>query len=413
MTRANANALFAGLKTQQSFNNAIHIQSGDPEDKALISARSKIRAQLRSSFKGIKSYLRRDDIRKVLFVNRGDHFHQQARKLESIDVRFLTQGSHAYGTLIRPAQPQFQEIDLDDGVYVPMPFVEGRPIFSSAGLFEIIQRVLDPLVEREGWHFVRKDTCVRICLPGQNAHIDLPLFAVDINEFVSLANSYKNLKGEGFRKTRNLNEVFDTEARNIRLAEGRILLADREMDWRPSDPKAIHDWFIEHVKIYGNVLRRSCRYIKGWRDETWQDCNLKSLALMVASVDIIKALDLMPSEERDDLIMLRIAEALPDRIRKGHLTWREGQVPIDENWPPEEREQFAVEAEKLAKILHSALEDVYHPEIIVRHLRDVFGERFPDAPESISLSEADQTGEVLETKASTVAMPLVGTSVSA
>lgn len=413
MTRANANALFQGLKSRPSYNKEIHIRPGDEEDKNLRKARAKIRSELRSAFQRIKPYMEQDALRKVLLANRSDQFNQVSKKVTSIDIRFLTQGSHAYGTLIRPAQPPFQEIDLDDGVYVPMPFVDGRPIFSSKGLFEIIQKVLTPLVTRENWSFQRESTCIRICLTGQNAHIDLPLFAVEVNNFNLLVNKFQTLTGKTLRKTENLNLVFDTDAKNLRIEQGYILLADRDEDWRVSDPKAIHDWFISKVDIYGNVLRRASRYIKGWRDEKWQDCKLKSLALMIACVDIFEELGARPSEDRDDLIMLRVAEALPDRIRKGNLIWREGERPVDEKWSPEEKEEFAHEAQKLADKLHSALEDGFNPEIIVDHLRGVFGDRFPNAPESVSIFKADQTAEVLETKAATVAMPLVGTSVSA
>lgn len=413
MTRANANALFQGLKSRPSYNKEIHIRPGDQEDKNLRKARAKIRSELRSAFQRIKPYLEQDALRKVLLANRSDQFNQVSKKVTSIDIRFLTQGSHAYGTLIRPAQPKFQEIDLDDGVYVPIPFVDGRPIFSSEGLFEIIQRALTPLVTRENWSFQRKNTCIRIQLSGQNAHIDLPLFAVETNNFNLLVNKFQTLTGKTLRKTKNLNLVFDNAAKNLRLEQGNIVLADRNTDWQPSDPKALHDWFIEKVEINGPVLKRCCRYMKGWKDETWRDCELKSIALMIACVDILKELGAKPSEDRDDLIMLRVAEALPNRIRKGNLTWHNDLPPVDEKWSPEEKEEFAREAEKLADKLHSALENCFYPEIIIKHLKDAFGDRFPNAPEAVSFLSADQTTEVLETKAATVAMPLVGTSVSA
>jgi hypothetical protein len=413
MTKVNANALFQGLRSKASFTKTITVHSGDPEEAVLLSARADIRAALKQAFANFRPNLLSDDVRKVLLLDRDQSFQKAARSVQSLDIRFLTQGSYAYQTLIRPAKPPRQEIDLDDGVYVPMPFVNGRPLFSSDGLFGVIERALTPLVKAKGWSFQRKSTCIRVCLTGQNAHIDLPLFAVEQSEFQSLSDLYEKQFGRSFRQTDvKLSTLLDTDARKIRLDEKKVLLADRDQDWRHSDPKAIHDWFEDQVRRYGPVLRRACRYLKDWRDELWTSCCLSSLVLMVACVDALAALGSRPAEDRDDLVALQIAKSLPERFRRGGIVWRVGESPLDGDWTPEERERFVEAAEHLSKTMSNALDETFVRDLVISRLQEAFGPRFPNAPESLDISAAGQRAVVLETKAATVAMPVVGTSAS-
>jgi cyclic GMP-AMP synthase len=413
MTLANANALFQGLKSKPSFTNAIHIKVGDNEDKLLLGARNEIRRQIRSAFSEFRKYLKDSERRKELYEDRGLDFKAEGGLLKSVDIRFLTQGSRAYGTLIRPAQPAFQEIDLDDGVYFPMPFVNDRPVFSSKALFKLITDILAPLVEKYGWEIEPKDTCLRVILTNQNAHIDLPLFAVRQASFQLLTDAYEKQTGQSVRKSQNLNDSFDNEARSLRLEQSDILLAHREKDWIPSDPKEIHDWFIDQVARFGQVLRRSIRYSKAWRDNLWAQSDLSSIALMIACRDCIAELGERPASDRDDLMMLRIAERLPDRIRRGNLCWREGGPAVCADWDDGERENMALAMEAFAEALDAALNLSQHPKVVVDRLRATYGERFPDAPESVAIKRAAQTSEVVNTKPTKVSFPLVGTSVSA
>src|SRR4051794_30342060 len=53
----------------------------------------------------------------------------------AIVPRFFTQGSDAYKTLNRPAWMPPQQMDLDDGVYLPMTFVKGAKPSEAASIF--------------------------------------------------------------------------------------------------------------------------------------------------------------------------------------------------------------------------------------------------------------------------------------
>jgi hypothetical protein len=130
-------------------------------------------------------------------------------------------------------------------------------------------------------------------------------------------------------------------------------------------------------------------------------------------VEALASLGERPSENRDDLLLLNVVSQFPEKLASGGLVWRKGERPLDENWTADERKLFAAAAGSFAETLKSALEHKYDREQIVIAIRGELGERFPNAPHAIDITRSGQTAEVLETKATVVAMPTVGTSVSA
>src|SRR3546814_19200383 len=100
-----------------------------------------------------------------------------------VEVKFMTQGSFAYKTINDPPQSR-QEIDLDDGMYVPVEFLDsGEPALVAKLLFDFVVETLKPLALTEGWTGVeRKPNCVRVKLwPG--AHLDIPIYSVPRERF--------------------------------------------------------------------------------------------------------------------------------------------------------------------------------------------------------------------------------------
>lgn len=413
MTLANANSLFQGIFSPPNFNTKIYIKRGDVEDVLLRAARAKVRRVLRSAFSDFERFRRDNQFRSLLLEDRDDEMRKSARNVQKLDVRFLTQGSFAYRTLIRPASRD-EEIDIDDGVYVPMPFRNGRPLFSSNGLFALIETALKPIADVEDWTFVRKDTCIRICLTGRGAHIDLPLYAVDESDFTLLSERFRNIHDKGFREVANVEALLHDAAgrRNFRLPSQSLMLADRELDWRYSDPKGLQDWFEGEVDKLGEALRRVCRYGKAWRDHSIGECSLSSLAIMVLSAEALNELGDQPSDNRDDELVLEMARALPNKIRRGGIIWREGEEPLDKNWEPVDRENLAVAAEEFATCLDRALNRTTHKQIVVDHLRESFGQRFPNSPAAVKIGAASQTAAVLSTPPSNRPAPDVDISTS-
>lgn len=412
MTLANANSLFQGIFIPPNFNKKIHIKHNDDEDRLLKDARRKIRGALRGAFKEFAKFAANEQNRAELIGHRTGDIAKASRRIGELKVRFLTQGSHAYRTLVRPALKN-QEIDLDDGVYIPMPFINGRPVLASKGLFLLIENALADLVKHEGWKFEQKDTCVRITLTGKNAHIDLPLYAVDRHAFRGLHNQFQATFGARYSETNELASLLHTDkvGRSIRIQEDDILLADRSCDWRRSDPQALHDWFEANVDLYGPVLRRLSRYGKAWRDLKLSKSELSSLAIMVIAVETLEALDDNPSDNRDDQMVLAFAHKLCERVREGHIVWREGEPPLDEDWDDNDCLEILNAAETLVSEMEAALNGTYNGCVVVEHLRKVFGRRFPDNPDAVKVGASNQTAIVTSTPATSRPSPDVGTSV--
>lgn len=413
MSLANAASLFSGLKRTSSFNKKIHIAHGDIEDKYLRECRRKIRSVLRARFRNFRPLVEDQASRMLLTEGRSSEFGRAMRGIQIVDVRFLTQGSHAYQTLIRPAFAGTQEIDLDDGIYFPMPFVGGRPLFASTGLFSIVRSALTELVRNEGWAFGKpKDTCLRINLPRHHAHIDLPLFAVEEAAFSNIRKNLEESIGVPLNEAVNLNDALSQFGlRDQRLTDSQILLAHRQEDWIESDPKTIHDWFESKVDTHGPVLRRVCRYLKAWRDKTWPSNGPSSIALMALAVAVMDALRAQASESRDDLVTQYIADELHDRIMAGNITGPSSLPAFDTGWT--DRSEIAARAQELAEGLTNALFKTADQTQVVKILVELFGERFPDEPDAVSLDMSDQIEAMVDVAPATVAAPAVGNSVSA
>ena len=412
MTCANAAPLFTGLKRAASFNNNIHITHGDDEDKYLRECRRKIRTALRQKFQNFGAVVADDSFRMLLNEGRGNDFGKKIRSVDIVDIRFLTQGSHAYKTLVRPAFLGTQEIDLDDGIYFPMPFIEDRPLFASAGLFSVVRAALVDLIAAEGWEFGKqKDTCLRVKLPKHYAHIDLPLFAVEETAFSLIKKTLEDRLGGNFRDSINLNEALsEFGLRDQRLNDAQILLAHRREDWIPSDPKIIHDWFESKVSTHGPVLRRLCRYLKAWRDKTWATGGPSSIALMALAVAILDALEGNAAETRDDLLTQLVAGQLPNRIRDGNITGPNSLPAFDLGWT--ERSEYVQRSQDFSDALTKALFETTDKQQVVDHLIDQFGIKFPDEPEAVSIDMSDQIGALADVTPATVAAPSVSNSVS-
>src|SRR5260370_13448828 len=104
----------------------------------------------------------------------------------------------------------------------------------------------------------------------------------------------------------------DSEDRWDTLPSDCVLLAHREDDWISSDPRKIHDWFIDAIHIYGSVLRRVCRYLKAWRDHNQPHLDdVSSILLMVCASQAYEHLGRPNVPSRDDLALLRVAARLP------------------------------------------------------------------------------------------------------
>lgn len=238
------------------------------------------------------------------------------RAFQKISPRFWTQGSFAYDTLNLPYQSP-QEMDIDDGTYLPMDIFDEQPAIGHKLLFLLVDAALESLVaEHQGWTCEPKDTCGRIRIPSMNVHIDVPMYAVPEDMFLKNEVALESLKFSANQYQDHLlseaksQRDYELDPNNVHLA-----IRDGEAAWRKSDPKTVKNWFDEACSRIGPHLRKICRILKGWRDVQWAEKGPSSISLMAAIVDI---LDTHPTKSSDLHHALKVVIAnLPDRFLAG------------------------------------------------------------------------------------------------
>lgn len=263
-------------------------------------------------------YLKLDDqqILAELIIELSDVLKAEFMKL---NPRFWTQGSFMYDTLNRPYKTPPQEMDIDDGTYLPMMFFEDKPAIGHQLLLLLVDASLSSLAaERSGWSFEAKETCGRIKISGRNVHIDVPMYAIPYEKFLE-----KEVLLEKAANSRFSMEVYDSisiadHALYDQLDANCVNLAVRRNNqkWIKSDPKDVHLWFQDSCQRTGQHLRKICRILKAWRDAQWvHGGGPSSISLMAAIVEIVNSTVLDPKDF--GLIMLTVARKLPNAFRNG------------------------------------------------------------------------------------------------
>ncbi|MET4312557.1 CBASS cGAMP synthase [Bradyrhizobium sp. RT4b] len=382
---ANVSKLFHGSNGEACFLKNLNI---DDHDRAnLMEARETVRNCLRRTF----ATLTKQEL--------GVRVHP----------RFFTQGSYAYHTINDPCWTPPQQMDLDDGAYLPMTFVKGaqRPSVAADAFFKVVDAALEKLAEAEGWKFARKPTCARLVI-SSNAHIDVPLYAIPDAEFERLEKQMRTFDGMARDAAR-----ADSADRWEELPSDCVLLAHREMDWISSDPRKIHDWFREAIKIYDQVLRRSCRYLKAWRDHHRPHLDdVSSILLMVCAFEAFEDIGRPNVPGRDDLALLRIAERLPRLLAGPVYNPSDRDERVDARLTDASRRIAIDMAKKLDADLTDVIEKCYDPDEAVRRLTALFGDRIPDRADLVDVTRAARA-EVRSHEPRITPAPMVGKSTSA
>ena len=246
---------------------------------------------------------------------------QDARKaFLSLTPRFWTQGSFQYDTLNSPYFTPPQEMDIDDGTYLPMTIFEDQPVIGHRLLILLVDSSLKSLAdENEGWEFEAQNKCARLKIPDMNTHIDVPMYAIPEEQFLlkeaALSKSQLNVAMDS--------AIVGTESlaynrADYSLDEGCVNLAvrDGEQRWIKSDPKIVEDWFKDCCLRIGPHLRDVCRFMKSWRDVQWKDSGgPSSISLMAATVSILDRI----AHDKNDLgtTMRMLASYLPAEFSNG------------------------------------------------------------------------------------------------
>jgi hypothetical protein len=180
--------------------------------------------------------------------------------------KFHGQGSYSMGTMVNPLNGEF---DIDDGVYLQHLDTTDKSDWPTP---ETVHRWLVQATDgHTGQKPIDKRTCVRVRYAGQY-HVDLP--------------EYGELNGD-------------------------YLLAEKgEKGWHQSDPLALTDWFKDRVKVHGEQLRRTVRYLKAWADfqSGRQGKMPNGLILTVLVANHFRA------DERDDVSLAKTLRIIADSV---------------------------------------------------------------------------------------------------
>jgi hypothetical protein len=402
----NAHWAFHEAPKQNDFLQAITVP--DSAYKALLQARNEIRATLKMGLSGWQAFVKKDELFEHDFIRGG--------QTATLRPRFRMQGSGAYNTLNDPAQTPPQEIDLDDGVFMPTEFINSRsgnrPIMASKGYFRAVEAILKPLCDRKGWKLITENpprSCVRIQI-STKAHIDLPLYAIPSAQFFQLAEDMAK-RSNGVIAYADSEELIEDFYRELPMDQA--MLAHREHGWEPSDPRKIEDWYSRAIKTHGPVLRRLTRYYKGWRDFQWQKSKLSSLAIMACIVDILDDLVADFPNSRDDVAMLFVSERLAARLNRpipNPVMTDVIDVALDREWTALDRADIVAKAKELHARLVNSLKGTDNPSSVLAGLRAALGKRVTDDVSVIRFETREATIKSFPKVA--VAAPIVGRSTS-
>lgn len=397
----NAHKLFYQPAPQPCLRTSLILNEGQREK--LVRARKLVRAALRTGLAKASEYVPSGEYYSANYLSRakfGD------LKDKSLRPRFRTQGSWAYDTLNQPARTG-QQIDLDEGMYLPMSILEGaHPAVASSTLYTIVETILAELCNAEGWSIdTSKNICIRLVI-DEEAHIDLNIYAVPDAKVELLERAMAKSMAAADSLT------SDPATYSLRLDPDEIYVAHRKKGWEQSDPLQLEDWFLDAIKRHKTWtdLRRIVRYLKAWRDQRWDACRLSSLTLMVCAVEALDEANTPPLPNRDDDGLLVVARALAVKLASAIYNPVVGDSKLNGEWATDERNQFELGARVLASEMEAAIQSETTTSGVVQRLRKLFGSRVPNDITLVSTTATIQ--QIRSTTPARAPSPKVGTSTS-
>ena len=368
----NVHRVFAGSQTRRGYLATLGLK--DNRLRSLRNARDQIRRALRDEMPDWNSYAKSRNLVEYRHI-------ALASRMPPLHPKFRMQGSGVYHTLNFPAHTPPQEVDYDDGVFLPTSFVNGRgsnrPVVASRGYFAMVEEILAPLCDKLGWELdTSKSSCVRVRIDAE-AHVDLALYAIPDKEFSELAEARAIALAARGQTAPELDfELADEVYRG--LLEKRIMLAQRDRGWIESDPREMENWFLDAIADHGEVVRRLCRYLKGWRDYQWVKGGPSSITLMACVVTVYDQLNGTLPESRDDLALQAMADRLEELFSQAIPNPVLPDQDLDEDWSAQDRLDFRARAQELKTQIDTVLDRTFNKEAAISQLREGFGVRIPN-----------------------------------
>ena len=273
------------------------IKVKDSDKKRLATSRDIIRQHLRADF----SRLRVEDNQNALLIEKARNVLAGQRAF--LAPKFHMQGSFVYHTHTDAIQHPPQEIDMDDGMFLPVRFFmhdTHTPVVDCNLYIDSVKTSLEKLsTTKVGWWVEEKACCLRMHI-NKRLHIDLPLYAIRDEKYDGLVEAVNkafstlslDMLKEQIELDRNIYSELSTEDMRLATRDG----------WIKSDPRKLEEWFKGKIRVHGEVLRTITRIFKGYRDHIWTDSSLSSICIMAA---VVKAFD-----ENPEFASLRLGAAI-------------------------------------------------------------------------------------------------------
>lgn len=230
----------------------------------------------------------RASIRKAFNENQSKYFTQETIRLLSefttstdkkIKPLFMSQGSFVYKTINLPSNPPTQQMDLDDGVYLPLSYIENesRTGFHKAAniVRDVIYMCVHDVCNENSWKLKKHPNCLRITISSK-AHIDLPIYSIPDEE----THTIKEAATSNHASTIQLD---DLASRFLAFDKATNILLATDNGWLKSDPREIQEWVKNMKHTYGNEFTFYSRYIKAWRDYQYPLDSSKFSSIMIMS----------------------------------------------------------------------------------------------------------------------------------
>jgi hypothetical protein len=371
--------LHKAFGTEKGYLANLRVVDGDAV--ILRSARELARQAIRDAFAGWQSFIERATLFEdaTLRKNAG----------ESLPApKFRMQGSWSYHTANNFQQNPPQQVDMDDGVFMPVGFLashgEMRPGVVAEAYFKLVEKALAPLCARKRWRLnTSKTSCVRIEI-NERVHLDIALYAIEDKEFTMLveARAAKVAKGAMGRFLSGDNDLPDDVYQGV---VSDIMLANRDKGWIPSDPRKLDAWWNEALDNFGDQARRLTRSFKGMRDWKWKYGDLSSICIMAGLVQALRDLDAL-DRDRDDIGLSktarRMAVIFKSTVKNPVLDGGE-DTHLCNGWSREFRQEVCGTFERIADTLDDAMDNTYDRNVVLSKAASVFGDRMPNDPDLV------------------------------
>ncbi len=294
------------------------------------------------------------------------------------EIKFMTQGSYAYGTLNRVSYSPPQRMDLDDGAYFfDSNFTEINPHNLTDELYNIIDGALGKLANEMHWQLdSSKPACSRLII-RDDMHIDVPCYIVCNNLKINL------VEDKSIAEHRTRYEAMYREAEltyHPYVSTDSIFLVHKNEGLIKSDPRRIIDWVLACVNIYGKEYLRICRYLKAWRDYQWRKSPLASILVMAMVERVFKDEGTSLLQVDDEEIVFRCVGRMIDYLEDNVCIFdpSDSSKCLNECLCSEEITQITERLKLLYQIMEKVLCDGnLCKEDACRLLREQFGKWFP------------------------------------